>query len=244
MVNSLYTRSPDIAYKVFLDSGASCHVLGPQHHSLDKKNALNPLTARLPDGTVMHSTDTASLDIIHNLPDKTRKAHIFPNVKHALISLPALCDAGCKAIFDKDKVTITHNNNPIISGLRDTKSSLWNIDLKNKTFPKQATSQTTAFGNACELLVNHVDHPHTSTLPELMRFLHSACFSPVKSTLMKAIQKGFFTTWPGFATEKVSKHLPTSLATAQGHWDQAQKNRHSTQPSNSNVPDSCDNPLT
>ena len=163
MVNSLYNRSPYIDYKAFLDSGASCHILGPQHHSLAQQPTWNPLRSRLPNSTVMKSTATASLDIAHELPDITRKAHIFPDVKHELVSLPVLCEAGCKAIFDKNKVSITHKHQAIIAGQRDPASSLWTIDLKNKLPPKQATSQTTAFGNACELLVNHVDHPHTST---------------------------------------------------------------------------------
>ena len=32
---------------------------------------------------------------------------------------------------------------------------------------------------------------------DLVTFLHAACFSPVESTLIKAIQNKPFTTWPG-----------------------------------------------
>ena len=63
-----------------------------------------------------------------------------------------------------------------------------------------------------------------------MQYLHAAAFSPVPATWIKAIQKGFFTSWPGLTAKAVSKHLPKSIDTSKGHLDQTQNNFRSTQP--------------
>ena len=66
------------------------------------------------------------------------------------------------------------------------------------------------------------------TKSTLAQFLHGACFSPVKTTLLNAIDKNHFTTWPGFTTKLVRKHLLTPIATAQGHQNQEKQNLQST----------------
>ena len=58
---------------------------------------------------------------------------------------------------------------------------------------------------------------HMNTLPALAQFLHMACFIPVVDTWCKAIDTGYFTTWPGFTSKLVHKHLPTSIETAKVH---------------------------
>jgi hypothetical protein len=49
-------------------------------------------------------------------------------------------------------------------------------------------------------------------------------FSPSKTTWIKAIQNGFFQSWPGVTQQAVNKHFPKSIATAKGHMDQTRKN--------------------
>jgi hypothetical protein len=67
-----------------------------------------------------------------------------------------------------------------------------------------------------------------TTKRDLIIYLHRAAFSPVVSTWTKAIDAGFFTTWPGLTSDLVRKHLPKSLATAKGHLKQSPKNLRST----------------
>jgi hypothetical protein len=66
------------------------------------------------------------------------------------------------------------------------------------------------------------------TITDTMKFLLMACFSPSTSTLICAIDKGNFATWPMFTSKNVKKHLPKSEATALGHLDQERKNTQST----------------
>ena len=68
---------------------------------------------------------------------------------------------------------------------------------------------------------------------ELVQYLHAACFSPVKSTFIKAIKNNHFGTWPGLTAELVSKYLPKVIATTQGHLHQERQKLQSTSKSSS-----------
>ena len=63
---------------------------------------------------------------------------------------------------------------------------------------------------------------------ELVNYLHAACFSPVKSTFVKAIKNGFLKSWPGLTAPLVEKYLTESVATAQGHLKQEKQHLQST----------------
>ena len=49
----------------------------------------------------------------------------------SLVSVPTLCDAGCKVIFGEHSVQVTKNNKVMIEGDRDVVKNLWLIPLKN-----------------------------------------------------------------------------------------------------------------
>ena len=65
---------------------------------------------------------------------------------------------------------------------------------------------------------------------ELVQYLHWCAFGPVVSTWTKAIDSGYFSTWPGLTSNLVRKHLPKLLATTKGHLKQDRKNVRSTKP--------------
>jgi hypothetical protein len=69
---------------------------------------------------------------------------------------------------------------------------------------------------------------YTGTIADTVEYLHQTLFSPVLSTLLKAIDKGNFATWPMLTRANVTKHLPKSEATPMGHLDQKRKNIQST----------------
>ena len=66
------------------------------------------------------------------------------------------------------------------------------------------------------------------TKGDIVNYLHQAAFSPVKSTFLKEIEAGHFTTCTGLTTEIFRKHLKNSLATSKGHLRQEYKNLIST----------------
>ena len=55
-------------------------------------------------------------------------------------------------------------------------------------------------------------------------------------TWTKAIDAGYFATWPGLTSELVRKHLPKLLATVKGHLKQDRQNIRSTKPSIATAP--------
>ena len=68
----------------------------------------------------------------------------------------------------------------------------------------------------------------TATIEEQMQFLHVAAGYPVLSTWIKAIQKGYYISWPGLTANNVRRYLPKSPITARGHIEQLCKNTNST----------------
>ena len=62
----------------------------------------------------------------------------------------------------------------------------------------------------------------------IIEFLHTALFSPVKSTWLRAIRQNHFITWLGINSHNVAKYLQPTTATAKGHLDQKRKNINST----------------
>ena len=63
---------------------------------------------------------------------------------------------------------------------------------------------------------------------DLAVFLHGCAFSPFPSTLLQAIRRRHFWSWPGLTESLNTKHLPKSSATSKGHLRMEQKNLNST----------------
>jgi hypothetical protein len=110
-------------------------------------------------------------------------------------------------------------------GCRDPCSSLWRVDLKLKP--------------AVQPVCNH-EHG-TSNQKELIKYLHAACFSPVKSTCIAAIKNGNFTSWPVLTECAVEIHLSKSPSAVKGHLNQKRMNTRSTKIKEE---ENCGNPDT
>jgi hypothetical protein len=98
-------------------------------------------------------------------------------------------------------------------GSQDPKSRLWRVNLKQKMKPEIA----------------QCNHAHDNkNQKDLINYLYAACFSPVKSTWIKAIKNGNFSSWPGLNEHSVEKYLSKSTATAKGHLNQQRHNARTT----------------
>ena len=167
------------------------------------------------------STHTALLDI-PSLPRAARQAHIFPALSNsALLSISQFCDNGFEAHFDATHVRIMRDSTIALQGDRDASTGLWTIGLQPDV-PRPSHTSLQLANNVHDLQRKR----------DIVKYLHRACFSPVPSTWLKAIEAGNFTTWPGLTTELVKKHLNKSIATAKGHLRQTQQNLRSTQTKN------------
>ena len=185
----------------------------------DKKRTDIGPKVRLPDNSII-TTNTEGHLPLKNLPHSATHAHIFPDIKSAsLLSIGQLCDSNCTAIFTKNDLTILNEEqHPVLNGVRNTVDGLWDVPLKqpnpnnNHTPPNKLNA------------VLRLD----KTKSDLALFLHAAAGYPTKSTLITAIKKGYFMTWPGLTTELIQKYLPTSVPTIKGHIKQEQQNLRST----------------
>jgi hypothetical protein len=133
------------------------------------------------------------------------------------------CDNGFEARFTRSNVIITDSNGEtILTGPRDPVNGLWKLSLAVQPPPEQPLTLAPqhAANSVYELTKKR----------DIVRYLHQACCSPVSSTWIKAIDAGYFATWPGLTAELVRKHLPKSIATSKGHLCHERQGLRSTQP--------------
>ena len=62
----------------------------------------------------------------------------------------------------------------------------------------------------------------------LADYIYKSCFSPPRSTLLKAINNNHFLGWPGIDDTSVKRLLSETMATAKGHLDQEQQHLQTT----------------
>ena len=80
---------------------------------------------------------------------------------------------------------------------------------------------------------------------DLVRYHHATCFSPVKSTFVKAVGSNSFVTWPGLTKPLIERHLPEQEATALGHMKQERSGLQSTKDETNELEDDwCPTPDT
>jgi hypothetical protein len=112
-------------------------------------------------------------------------------------------------------------------GSRDSKSRLWRVNLKQNMKPEIA----------------QCNHAHdNNNQKDLINYLHAACLSPVKSTWIKAIKYGFFSSWPGLNEHSAEKYLSKSTSTAKGHLNQQRQNARATKIKDAQLLDSEGDP--
>ena len=202
--------NPDI---MKADSGASSTYIRPahQHHLKNIQQLRHGPTAILPDNTKIRASSRGSL-ILHD--SLKTSALIYPGLTNeSLLSIGQLCDQGCIAIFDKQKLSIIRHGKQILTGNRNLKDGLWDVPFK-----EQKINQ-----------VNYIIAKDKSK-SDLAKYLHGCAFSPVISTFQKCINKGNFITWPGIDDINFKTMLKTTEATLKGHMDQERKNSQSTKP--------------
>jgi hypothetical protein len=132
------TPSPQLQSTALLDSGCTAHFLIVNVHCKKKVLTQTPLEGRIPNGTTIASTHTATLNL-PSLPHPERQAHILHGLAHhSLLSVGQMCDSGCSITFTENKVTVTHRATKILTGQRDKESGPWRLSLGNTTSAQAA----------------------------------------------------------------------------------------------------------
>jgi hypothetical protein len=220
------TLVPTSLNKGILDSGCTSNLVTPTTPCINKVPTSTGLRVGIPNGQIMQASHNATLDLRHlpiQLNKQARQASVQPNLRKSLISLGQLCDHGCDyVLLDRHYASVIKDGVTSVIGLRDPTNGMWLVDLESPGTPTPLPSQHPTYTHYANSAYEN------KTKVQLIDFLHRACFSPPISTWTQAIEKNFFTTWPGLTADAVRKYLPKSLATAKGHLKATPKNLRST----------------
>ena len=220
---------------------------------MDIVPAVNPLTVTIPDGSRVQSTHDCKL-AIPELPEKAQIGHIVPGLaSHSLVSVIKLCNAGCEVTFTKIECTVKYRGRVVLTGYKCQRIGLWMIPLTpNSMETSNPTDHTAQHMWHHQYAQRYAANPSfyqdfaanlipTSNKEELVRYYHQCLCSPPKSTMLKALRKGWLKTFPGLTYELVSKYLPDSSATDKGHLIRTRKGARSTRSMRQAVLDAREN---
>ena len=137
----------------YADTGASDNYATTEAPLIDKRMNQYPVKIGLPNGQPLQSTHVGNIQL--NVPKEAQITHVIPGLKHNLVSIGKLCDAGCGAWFDKDKVTVyDKEGKELIQGPRDHNTKLWRLNI----------SETNMCNNIHQL--KSIKHCHSARSPD------------------------------------------------------------------------------
>lgn len=169
----------------------------------------NGMSASTASNCTIKGTSKGNLPISCLSPTAT-ECHRIPTIQAPSFSIGQVCDDNCIAVFTNQAVTIskvsdinvTCMKEPTITGCQAT-NKLWNIPA-----PKQPTHMA---NSACTQV----------NANELAAFLHATAGHPALQAFCKAIDAGWFITWPGLSSPLIHKHLKQSIPTIMGKIQRA-----------------------
>ena len=215
----------------YLDSGCTKHSGSETTPCTDKKENSGTIV-KLPDQSKLTSTTEGLLLFDEKLlSERARTIKLFKEMDKTLLSVGQLCDDGCNVLFRAREARIMKNNKVILRARRNNVNGMYEVELPrpepteklpqykyHASQPGKQDYEVSTANNVYEI----------KTKKEIIKFLHKAAGSPVKSTWIQAIKNGQYTTWPGLTTKIVEKYLEKSQATVKGHMKQTRQNIRST----------------
>ena len=149
------------------DTGTTVHYLTLDSTCDNKQHTLNPIPIQIPNGEIITPTNTA-LFSQQDLPIQAQKAHLFPGLNKALLSIGVLCNHGCQSTFDDRYVLILNkwSGKVVMKGTRYPRSNLYMLNLtqQNKLMTEFTTPDEYFAGSVyeCNPKSTLVDYHHAS----------------------------------------------------------------------------------
>ena len=169
------------------------------------------------------------------MPFNARAEDTVPDFGHSLVGIKPFAYAGCISVFHphdegvtihrQEDVRIVFLAPPIVQGPRE-ESGLWSIPFSNKPSTRgdlvystqrhhhkpptdsanlvQIVQKTLGINEGKQWMANNVYE--LPSIGQGIKWVHSVCGYPVKSTWTKAIRAGNFVGWPILTVENVHKH--------------------------------------
>ena len=168
----------------------------------------------LPNGQSITSTGTGEVRLPENV-DLT--AHVFPDdiLMNNLAPIAPLCNQGCTAVFTATGATVTHGGTVILQGTKEPKETLWQFQIPIKA-PLACSG-----GQANLVVSNQLDADYVA-------WTAATLGGPVTSTLLKAVKRGYLSTFPRITYKMIAANPPNAMATAMGHLDHTRQGQNST----------------
>ena len=131
--NNIYLQSscanpPDTNTTALVDSAANVLLLANGAPSNESLPQLPTKTILQPSGARIFNNKTMKILLV-KLPKLAREAHFVPGIINNLLSVSALCDAGCEVFFHSTGCEISFNREIIVRGWRDMQTNMWRIYL-------------------------------------------------------------------------------------------------------------------
>ena len=123
--------------------------------------------------------------------------------RHTLVGVGPLCDADCTVNFTRNSVIVREKKGTaVLTGWREaTGSILWRIALQpgESNLPSMTNNTNLSTLGA----YSAYDLP---IIADLIKYFHTAAGYPVRSTWLKAIGAGNYSSWPGLMIANATKY--------------------------------------
>ena len=184
----------------------------------------------------------------NKLPLTAKKCHKFKEIWLPLLYVPQLCKAKLTVTFKGETVEVSDNDgNVLITGFLDPVKGLFLVPIDDRATEQRVKEQETSMfagtANQCiETDYNSIVRPilltaeqHTVTnaysianIPALISYLHACAGFLVIAIWIYAINKGWYSTWPGLTSSQVRKRIDPSEHTSIRHMKMISKGTQST----------------
>jgi hypothetical protein len=151
VINYLNCTPTHLSKTAVLDSGCMGHFLVANAHCLDKATNLQPLQVNLPNGQVIASIHTATIDL-PSLSTAARQAHILTGLaQYSLLSVGQICDSGCEICFTTTVVTVKAPLR-LVSSLTHSLLTVW-LSVGTIRYPSLQAFRNTSRAPSLSLLL-------------------------------------------------------------------------------------------
>jgi hypothetical protein len=220
---------------IVMDSAATSTVILIRPSDAEHVNILPTKSTKTfynANGTTSDASNQARLK--YNLRSPADEADMVPSLAmNSLLSTSKLADANYITIFTKDEVQVfdaelakvSVDGDAVMKGWRCPMTKLWRVPIK-PTWTNTNTDTTLLSREATDLIMAKRDaNPHEfvnsvyelPNLEQVVAWYHAAAGYPTKATWLKAIEAGFYATWPLLTAKAVKKHFPETVETPKGH---------------------------
>ena len=124
-----------------------------------------------------------------------------------LISVKRLCDSDLEVHFKAKQVTVTdHLGTKVLAGVLDPKTELYMIHLHDQASLVNSDALPRGDTSTPQLNKQSRSAYTIKTVPALINFYHISLGAPPISTWIKAINLGWFTSWPALTADRVQSN--------------------------------------